>query len=257
MNFKNLHQQKEPLLLANVWDASSAQIAEKLNFKAIGTSSFAISNSLGYKDGEEMNFEELLFFVKRISSKVKIPLSVDLEAGYSRDPKIIAAHIKQLAQLGVVGINLEDSIVKNVRVLLSAEEFSTLIFEIKNILEREGFNIFLNIRTDTFIVKNADPIAETIRRIQLYEKAGADGIFVPCITQENDIKSVVENTSLPINVMCMPLLPDFPTLQKLGVKRISMGNFLYDQMNIFLEKKLNSISHQNSFQPIFQNDNQR
>ncbi|MFK8007405.1 MAG: isocitrate lyase/phosphoenolpyruvate mutase family protein [Saprospiraceae bacterium] len=252
MNFKKLHQQKEPLLLANVWDVASAQIAKKLNFKAIGTSSSAISNSLGYQDGEEMSFEELVFFVKRISSKINIPLSVDLEAGYSRDPKIIAAHIKQLAELGVVGINLEDSIMKGVRVLLSAEVFSTIILEIKNILEKEGINIFLNIRTDTFIVQNPDPTTETIRRIQLYEKAGTDGIFVPCITQEADIKSVVESTSLPINVMCMPELPDFSILQKLGVKRISMGNFLYDQMNVFLEKILNDISHQNSFQPIFQ-----
>ncbi len=252
MNFKKLHQQKEPLLLANVWGASSAQVAEKLNFKAIGTSSSAISNSLGYNDGEEMSFEELAFFVKRISSKINIPLSVDLEAGYSRDPKTIADHIKQLAQLGVVGINLEDSIVEDVRVLLSAEDFSKTISKIKNILEKEGINIFLNIRTDTFIVKNQNPVAETFRRIQLYEKAGADGIFVPCITQVSDIKSMVENTSLPINVMCMPNLPDFPTLQKLGVKRISMGNFLYDQMNSFLEKNLNTIIQQNSFQHIFQ-----
>ena len=252
MNFKNLHQQKEPLLLANVWDVASAQIAEKLNFKAIGTSSSAISNSLGYQDGEEMSFKELAFVVKRISAKVKIPLSVDLEAGYSRDPIIIAAHIKQLAQLGVVGINLEDSIVKDVRVLLPAEEFSKTISEIKNILEKEGINIFLNIRTDTFLLNHHDPVAETIRRIRLYEKAGANGIFVPCITHEDDIKSIVENTPLPINVMCMPNLPDFSTLQELGVKRISMGNFLYDQMNVFLEKNLNTIIQQNSFQSIFQ-----
>ncbi|MFK7773634.1 MAG: isocitrate lyase/phosphoenolpyruvate mutase family protein [Saprospiraceae bacterium] len=252
MNFKNLHQQKEPLLLANVWDVSSAQIAEKLNFKAIGTSSSAISNSLGYQDGEEMSFEELAFVVKRISTKIKIPLSVDLEAGYSRDPKIIATHIKQLAQLGVVGINLEDSIVEDVRVLLSPEGFSKTISEIKNILEKEGINIFLNIRTDTFLLNHPDPVAETIRRIRLYEKAGANGIFVPCITHEDDIKSIVENTPLPINVMCMPNLPDFSTLKKLGVKRISMGNFLYDQMNVFLEKNLNTIIQQNSFQHIFQ-----
>ena len=252
MNFKSLHQQKKPLLLANVWDVSSAQIAERLNFKAIGTSSSAISKSLGYKDGEGMNFEELAFVVRRISANVKIPLSVDLEAGYSRDPKIIAAHIKQLVQLGVVGINLEDSIVEDVRVLLLAEGFSKTISEIKAFLEKEGINIFLNIRTDTFLLNDADPVVETIRRIRLYEKAGADGIFVPCITQMNDIKSIVENTLLPINVMYMPNLPDFSTLQNLGIKRISMGNFLHDQMNDFLEKNLNIIIHQNSFQPIFQ-----
>jgi 2-methylisocitrate lyase-like PEP mutase family enzyme len=135
-----------------------------------------------------MSFEELAFFVKRISTKVKIPLSVDLEAGYSRNPKIIAAHIQQLAQLGVIGINLEDSIVKDVIVLLSAEIFSEKILE-KNILEKAGIHIFLNIRTNTFLLNNSDSGAETIRRVQLYEKASADSIFVPSITEMNDINT--------------------------------------------------------------------
>jgi 2-methylisocitrate lyase-like PEP mutase family enzyme len=95
MEFKNLHNQDKPLLIGNVWDVPSAKTAEKLNFKAIGTSSFAIAALLGYNDGEEMEFSELEYFVKRIASNTKLPLSVDLESGYSRDPKEIANNIKR------------------------------------------------------------------------------------------------------------------------------------------------------------------
>ncbi len=111
-NFKALHYQKTPLLIGNVWDVASTRIATKANFKAIGTSSAAIASMLGYQDGEVMDFSELLYIVQRISVNTKLPLSVDLESGYSRNPLVITEHIRQLAAVGVVGINLEDSIVK-------------------------------------------------------------------------------------------------------------------------------------------------
>jgi 2-methylisocitrate lyase-like PEP mutase family enzyme len=72
-------------------------------------------------------------------------------------------------------------------------------------------------------------LQETLERIPLYESNGADGIFVPCIVNESDIAAVVQQTSLPINVMCMPTLPGYATLQSLGVKRISMGPFLFNK----------------------------
>ena len=93
MNFKELHQQQAPLLLANVWDIESAKTAEKLNFQAIGTSSSAISLTLGYDDGEGMSFDELKTIVSKITQHVSIPLSVDLETGYHQSPEIIANYI--------------------------------------------------------------------------------------------------------------------------------------------------------------------
>lgn len=111
MNFKKLHSQDSPVLICNVWDVPSARIAEKLGFETMGTSSSAIAEMLGYEDGEQMQFSELEYIVQRIVSTVQLPLSVDLEAGYSRDPKKIANHIERLYKIGVVGINIEDSLV--------------------------------------------------------------------------------------------------------------------------------------------------
>ena len=251
MDFKNLHNQKEPLLIGNVWDVPSAKAAEKLDLQAIGTSSSAIATLLGYRDGEEIAFSELEYFVKRIVQSTSLPLSVDIESGYSRSPKEIANHIKRLINLGVVGINLEDSLVRKERTLSSADEFSKTLSDVKTILKKEQNDVFLNVRTDTFLLGHPNVIGETKKRIRLYENAGADGIFTPCIEKISDIKEVVNCTRLPINVMCMPNLPDFNTLTELGVKRISMGSFLFNQMYSELEQSLKEILSQNSFNSIF------
>lgn len=252
MKFKKLHQQKTPLLIGNVWDVASAKTAEQLHFQAIGTSSAAIAKMLGYPDGEAMSFEELIYIVKRIALNTELPLSVDLEAGYSRDPIIITQYIKQLADIGVVGINLEDSITdKGQRTLIDSAVFAKTIASIKKQLVTKQIALFLNIRIDTFLLGGSAGIQETKKRINTYEKAGADGIFLPCIEKEADIKIMVESTPLPMNVMAMPNLPTFEKLTELGVQRISMGNFLFESIQDDLQQKLQAIQQQQSFKPIF------
>lgn len=252
MNFTELHNQNTPLLISNVWDVPSAKIAEKLNFQAIGTSSLAIASLLGYEDGEEISFSELKYFVEKIISNTKLPLTVDLEAGYGDDEKQIIENIKELAKLGVVGVNIEDSLVKNgERTLVDAENFSKLLENIVATLTSENIDIFINIRTDTFLLGVENTISETQKRISLYENAGVDGIFVPCIETKEDIEVIVKSTKLPLNVMCMPNIPDFKTLNNLGVRRISMGNFVFDKMYNQFENITQNIVKQQSFQSIF------
>ncbi len=251
MTFKNLHDQNTPLLICNVWDVASAKIAEKLDFQAIGTSSAAIATLLGYDDGENMSFSELNYLVKRIMANTNLPLTVDLESGYSREPSEIATHITELAGFGVVGINIEDSIVDKERRLLNAQEFAKTISTIKRKLKNDNIDIFLNVRTDVFLLGCSNALDETKTRMQLFEEAGADGIFIPCIEKEDDIKKITESTKLPINVMCMPNLPNFETLNKLGVKRISMGNFIFDYMNNSFEQILSDVVKNQSFNPVF------
>ena len=249
--FNKLHQQSSPLMICNVWDVSSAKIAEKLNFKAIGTSSAAIASVLGYEDGEQMSFEELLFIVKRITTSSKLPLTVDIEAGYSLDPLITAGYIKTLVEAGIVGINIEDSKVDGTRRLIDANSFAGYLSAVKRQLLKDQIDIFINVRTDTFLLGKEDALAETKKRVKLYEIAGADGFFVPCITKAADVEAIVKATTIPVNVMCMPDLPDFKLLTKLGVKRISMGNFLFDKLSNELENTLNSILEDQSFKSVF------
>ena len=257
MRFDQLHEQNSPLIICNVWDVVSAKIADKLGFNAIGTSSAAIATMLGYEDGEQMSFPELIYIVKRIKENTALPLTVDIETGYGRNSEEIADHINALSNLGVVGINIEDSnvncrlIANNQRVLLNADEFTQKLYNIKQILLNKNVEIFINVRTDTFLLGVDNAVEETIKRIKLYQSAGADGIFVPCIDKNNDISSVINGTKLPVNVMCMPNLPDFNTLKMLGVKRISMGNFIFDNLANHLKNTLHCVLETQSFKSIF------
>lgn len=248
MDFNALHQQNQPLLLANVWDASSAQAAQQAGYQALGSSSAAIAAMLGYEDGEEMSFDELFYVVSRIKTVSELPLSVDLEAGYGATTSHIIDNIRRLAHLGVSGINLEDShVVDGTRRLDDAERFAVKLQKIT----RAYPGLFVNVRTDTFLLNVQDALVQTLYRGQLYAKHGACGFFVPCVTRAEDIIAIVHHVRLPLNVMCMPELADFSTLSTLGVKRISMGNFIYAATQARLKDLLCQVQTQHSFSGVF------
>lgn len=235
ISFSELHQHKDPLLIANVWDAHSAQLAQAAGFKALGTSSHAIAFSLGYKDGEQIPVKELLFVIERIVAVSKIPVSVDFEAGYSDDPAVVAKHALKLQKLGVKGINLEDGKVVNGKRKLEKEKL--LIKKIKAI--KEVTKLFINARTDTYTTKHENALEESIRRARLYEKAGADGIFVPLLEEPLEIAAFVDEIKLPLNVFTTANLPSYQALKELGVKRISHGAKQYDLLMKKSEKIFN------------------
>ncbi|WP_299535512.1 isocitrate lyase/phosphoenolpyruvate mutase family protein [Ulvibacterium sp.] len=252
MNFKRLHQKEIPLLISNVWDVASAKAAENLGFEAIGTSSGAIATMLGYEDGEEISFIELKYIIERIVKSVDIPISVDLEAGYGSSSKEIARNILEISDLGVVGINIEDSAVVNGhRSLISDIDFSGLLKRITSELKSTRREIFVNVRTDTYLMNIDNALQETLIRAKQYEKAGVDGLFVPCIEKQVDIERVVKGIGLPLNVMCMPNLPNFRILKDLGVSRISMGNFVFNRMKVELKNILYEITSNQSFASLF------
>ncbi|MFK8018753.1 MAG: isocitrate lyase/phosphoenolpyruvate mutase family protein [Pseudomonadales bacterium] len=255
MSFRDLHYQAEPLLLCNVWDVPSAMLANKLGFKAAGTSSAALAHSLGYKDGEQLAFSILYERVRRITECVDIPLSVDLEAGYGESSTQVLENVLALADLGVVGINIEDSLVgaevNAERELVESKKFAGLLDAISLGLKAAGVDVFVNARTDVFLLGCDSAVERTVERIQVYTEAGAHGIFVPCIVREDDIAKVADACSLPLNVMCMPGLPDFEVLKNSNVKRISMGNFAYNSMVQNLEHSLAKITDAQSFASLF------
>jgi len=249
--FCDLHHQQTPLILGNVWDVNGAKTFEAQGFDAVGTSSAAIAHMLGYHDGEEMSFSELEYIVKRIIANISIPLSVDIEGGYGRKASEIADNIKQLSDLGVVGINIEDSLVNKDRKLRPIDDFSGSISEIKSYNEKYNINIFVNVRTDPFLLGIANPLEESLKRISAFEQAGADGIFIPGVTNQDEIKAVISASNLPVNVMCMPELPSFQILSDLGVKRISMGNFIHNSLMNDLEIKISKVKAEQSFDCLF------
>jgi 2-methylisocitrate lyase-like PEP mutase family enzyme len=229
--FRKLHHADNLFVLPNAGDAKSAMLFAENKYAAIGTSSAAVSAGMGYEDGEAMPFADYLFVIRRILASITVPLTVDMEMGYGSTNEEIFSRFRQLVELGVAGINIEDSgISKTIRSLKDAKEFAQRVEYIRNKLVSENLSLFLNIRCDTYLLNTSDRQKETIKRLSLYEAAGADGIFLPCISNENDIAEAIVHTKLPLNVMCVPGLPDFNNLDKLGVKRVSMGPFLFNKV---------------------------
>ncbi len=228
--FKTLHHADQLFVLPNAWDARSAQILQEQKFPAIATSSAAVANSLGYEDGEKMKFDEYLFVIRRILASVNVPVTVDIETGYGKTKDDIYNNIRKLIELGIVGINIEDSVIVNgQRSLQDAKTFSSTIEFIRKKLKDDNLELFINLRCDTYILNVENKQRETLNRLSVYNNSGADGMFLPCISSEEDIAKAVAHTKLPLNVMVIPGLPDIETLNRLGVKRVSMGPFLFQK----------------------------
>jgi 2-methylisocitrate lyase-like PEP mutase family enzyme len=184
--FYQLHHGDSPLILGNAWNVKSAQLIEQSGYDAIGTSSGAISSSLGYDDGEKIPFEELLYIVKRISACTSVPMSVDLERGYTNDLIELTDNVQKLLDAGVAGLNIEDA--------EGEEIYLKKIYAIKNYLEKTSQKIFVNARTDGFLQKLPSPLELTIKRAKQYFEAGADGLFVTAVSDAAIIKEIASSS---------------------------------------------------------------
>lgn len=249
--FQQLHRSGDLFVLPNAWNPHSAKLLQEKKFSAIATSSAAVAQSLGYDDGEAMPFWDYLFVVTRILSSIQVPLSVDMEMGYGSSDAEIFDNLRKLIDLGVAGINIEDSVITGgVRTLKEASAFTRTVAFIREKLDAVRLDCFINIRCDTFLLGVEGKEQETNQRIKLYEKAGADGIFLPCIVKEQDIAEAVNATTLPVNVMCFPGLPGFDVLYKLGVKRVSMGPFLFSKVYGNIDQYAEAITAGNDLSSI-------
>ncbi|MBT1687720.1 isocitrate lyase/PEP mutase family protein [Dawidia soli] len=249
-SFRQLHQNEKPLILGNTWDVHSARLFEQSGYAAVGTSSHAVAQVLGYDDGENVSFDDLLRLARRTAEVVKIPVTVDLEAGYARTADGIVENIKKLHDAGVAGINIEDTL-PNTATLRPAEEFQKQLSAITNKMAQQNIKLFINTRTDGFILGLETALEETTTRARLYEQTGVHGLFVPCMTEEKDIRTVTSTTKLPVSVMCMPGLPAFDVLASWGLKRVSMGPFAYRYVNKQAEAAMKEVLNVNSFTPFF------
>ncbi|WP_436526790.1 isocitrate lyase/PEP mutase family protein [Actinoplanes sp. HUAS TT8] len=207
-DFRSLHQPGSPLVLVNAWDAASARIVAAAGAAAVATTSAGVAWSLGAPDGDTLARELAVEAARRVVEAVSVPVSVDVEAGYG-DP---ARTLREVAAIGVAGVNLEDgtrSIDEQVARIAAAHEAAP--------------DVFLNARIDTLLFGLGD-VAEAIARGRAYLDAGADGIFVPGVTDPAVIGELVGGIPGPVNVMTGPGAPSIGELAELGVARISLGS---------------------------------
>lgn len=223
--FRHLHKEGDPLVLFNAWDVASAKAIAKTS-PAIATSSGAVAASLGYADGEAVPFDTVTGFVTRLAAAVPVPVSVDLEAGYGDTPEAGAASVTEILKAGAIGINLEDGLAEGRRQLVDPARHAAKIEAVREAARAFGVELFINARTDPFLLKFGPPeecLKEAARRAEVYAAAGADGIFVPGLTDLRLIESFVRLMPLPVNVMVTQGTPGITDLARAGVRRVSLG----------------------------------
>jgi 2-methylisocitrate lyase-like PEP mutase family enzyme len=226
-HFKQLHHGENLLLLPNIWDPIGAALLEQLGYPAVATASASMAYTNGYHDGEQMPFDQLLVLLKRITSSVNIPVSADVEHGYSTHPADLRENIKRLLDTGIAGINFEDSR-PGFPGLVPMEVQSDLIHTIRRTADEQGIPLFINARTDVFLQAGHTPdqrsgVEETIRRGCAFQEAGADGFYPILLRHQEALEQVAQAVSLPINLFAMSGIPEQKQLTVCGVARLSLG----------------------------------
>ena len=223
--FYQLHHSDKLLILPNIWDSLGALLLENMGYPAVATASASIAFSRGFNDGEQIPFEEILVIIERIATNINLPVTADIESGFADNEKRLAENIRQVIKTGIVGINFEDTD-KKTGSLYSIETQCERIKVIKKVAGEMDVPLFVNARTDVYLRGKGPAEAkldETIKRGIAYKNAGADCFFPLAAQKQSDIKAIVDNLQMPVNIILIPGVPAIDTLHKTGVKRISLG----------------------------------
>lgn len=223
--FKALHVPGTPVVLYNIWDAAGAKTLTKAGAQAIATGSWSMAAAHGYKDGEVIPLDLVLQLVERIVHSTDLPVSVDLEGGYGDTLDAVAQNIQRLLATGAIGVNIEDRMIAGTG-LRDIDDQTARLSAIRAVARAADVPLFINARTDLFLGTDPDTHAnalpEALARAQAYADAGADGFFVPGLTDPKLIRGVVDSTPLPVNVMMMGDMK-IADMAALGVARVSYG----------------------------------
>ncbi|MEV0720041.1 isocitrate lyase/phosphoenolpyruvate mutase family protein, partial [Asanoa sp. NPDC050611] len=190
-DFRSLHHRPgQPLVLPNAWDVASARIIEKAGAAAIATTSAGVAWGLGTEDDGGLGQQEALDVIARIVAAVGVPVTADVEAGYGD----VEGTIRMVREAGAVGVNLEDGTAP------TAEHTE----RIRTARQVGGPELFVNARIDTYLRQLGDPetrLTETLDRAAAYVAAGADGVFVPGVTDAATIATLAKELTVPLNIM--------------------------------------------------------
>ncbi|MTH78661.1 isocitrate lyase/PEP mutase family protein [Paracoccus aestuariivivens] len=243
--FRSLHVPRDPLVLYNIWDAGSALSVARGGAKAIATGSWAMAAAQGYSDGEKLPLDDALRAVARIVNSVDMPVGVDFEGGYASDLHELRQNVSDLLALGVAGLNFEDQVVDGPG-LYSIEDQVARLRAVREATDASGVPAFINARTDVFLkaaptVDHAGLLDEALAREAAYAAAGADGFFVPGLTDKALIRRICEAATLPVNVMIRGTVQDVRDMTTLGVARVSFGPAPYIGLMSALEQEARAL----------------
>lgn len=224
---RRFHTAGPLLVLPNAWDAASARVFVEAGFPALATTSAGVAFSLGYADGERISRAEMLAAVARITARVAVPVTADLEAGYGAAPEAVAETARGAIAAGAVGMNLEDAREEDGGALLDFALAVARVRAARDAADGAGVPLVLNARTDAFHPGALAPdrqLAEAVRRGNAFRDAGADCVFVPFVGDSDTIERLVKEIAAPLNILGGPNAPTLRELEALGVRRVTFGS---------------------------------
>jgi 2-methylisocitrate lyase-like PEP mutase family enzyme len=224
--FRALHARAGAFVIPNPWDIGTARLLAKLGFEALATTSAGYSFSAGRRDFA-IGRTEMLAHVAQIVAATDLPVSADLENGFGDDPATVAETIRLAAATGLVGGSIEDATYRKDDPIYDLELAVARIRAAAAEARKLPFAFTLTARAENYVVGRPD-LADTIRRLQAYQDAGADVLYAPGLTTREDIAAVVGALRCPVNVIMGLSGAQFNvrTLSEWGVKRISTGSAL-------------------------------
>ena len=226
-SFRQLHVGPGAFVIANPWDAGSARALAKLGFEALATSSGASAAVLGRRDGE-LSREEALAHARGIVMASDLPVSADLENGFGDAPAFAAETIRLAAAAGLVGGSIEDATWDREHPVYDIGLAAERVAAAAEAARALPFPFTLTARSENFLRGRLD-LDDTIRRLQAFEKAGADVLFAPGLPDLDAVRAVCAAVGKPVNFMAGIPGKSFSVaeLEQAGVRRISLATSLY------------------------------
>jgi 2-methylisocitrate lyase-like PEP mutase family enzyme len=224
--FRALHERDRAFIIPNPWDVGTARLLAHLGFDALATTSMGYAFSAGQRDNT-IDRERMMQHVAAIASATDLPVSADLENGFGDTPEIVAETIGLAAAAGVVGGSIEDATGRPEQPIYEMEHAAERIRAAAGALRALPFAFTLTGRAENYLHGRAD-LADTIRRLQAYQEAGADVLYAPGLRSKDEIAAVVSSVDRPVNVVMglQGVQLSLTALSALGVRRVSVGSAL-------------------------------
>jgi len=225
--FEALHTAPGVFVIPNPWDPGSARLLAGLGFKALTTTSAGYARSIGFPD-YNAGRENVMAHIRAMAPMIDIPLAADLEDGFGPRPEDCAETIRQGAEAGLVGGSIEDFTGDRANPIYSIAEAAERVAAAAEAARRLPFRFMLCARAENYLNGRPD-LADTIRRLQAYQEAGADVLFAPGLNTSEEVREVCRSIDRPFNIVRGPRKEQLTVAEvgALGVKRISTGGMMH------------------------------
>lgn len=226
--FRQLHA-SGCFVIPNPWDVGTALYLRHLGFKALATTSAGFAFSRGLPDADwVVSRDQMLAHISEIVQATDLPVNADFESGYADEPERVAENVLACAATGVAGLSIEDATGEKMEPLY---EFALAVDRIRAAraaIDESGSAVLLTARSECYLVNHPEPFSESVRRLEAFAEAGADVLYAPGITQQDEMRALVSAVApKPVNMLMSSNLGlRVIDLAEMGVRRISVGSSL-------------------------------